>query len=75
MKLMVDMRPLYDGRRLKRWEEEEDPRGLLPKAKKRQKKTKESEPRTTDENDKPRMKTRLWIALRDRDNPNRRQLQ
>lgn len=81
MKMMVDMRGLntkHDGSRITRWKDEEDRKHdstLKPKAKKRAKETVEVEPRTTDENDRPRMKTSLWLALRDRDNPKRRQLQ
>lgn len=81
MLIKVDMRgptAKHDGSYITRWEDEEDRKHdsrVKPKAKKRRKETEEVEPRTTDENDKPRMKTSLWLALRDRDNPKRRQLQ
>lgn len=80
-KLIVKMNnePVHDGQFIGRWENEETRKDRSkrnkPKAKPSEKKTKETTPRSTDENDQPRISTKLWIALRDRDNPNRQELQ
>ena len=79
-KIMVQMnkQPVHDGLHITRWEEE-DRRGRKskkkPKAVPEEKKTEEKSPRSSDENDQPRMSTKIWIALRDRDNPNTKDMQ
>lgn len=80
-KIMVKMnvQPVHDGQYIGRWEDEETrkdrSKAAKPKALPTPKKTEEQVPRSTDENDQPRISTKIWIALRDKDNPNRAQLQ
>lgn len=75
----MNTQPVHDGQYIGRWEDEETRRDrskkTKPKAVPKEKHTEEKMPRSTDENDKPRISTKIWIALRDRDNPNRQQLQ
>lgn len=80
-KILVPMnRPVHDGQYVTRFEDEDtvSDRAIKkrkPKAVQKPKSTSEQVPRSTDENDQPRVSTKLWIALRDKDNPNRQQLQ
>lgn len=79
MTIRMNNQPVHDGQFIGRWETEESREARTkrkkPKANPSEKKTTETTPRSTDENDQPRISTKIWIALRDRDNPNRQELQ
>lgn len=80
IQVLFNKQPLHAGPKMLRFEDEDaiSDRSIKkrkPKAVKKTKTTEELVPRSTDENDQPRVSTKIWIALRDRDNPNRQQIQ
>lgn len=73
MKITVNMQPDHDGQYITRWDTDRDPNDKKPTATPEEKKTSEVAPRSTDENDQPRVSTKIWIALRDKENRNYRE--